>query len=146
MILDINLTDVPDSTPQIPIGVYTFEVTAVEVGMNKSGDGQLMTLSTKVVGPAGDNVGRETKYWISLKPYKNDSTGKQHLIPLVRLLKSCGMDPAGLTNGTGFDTAMLVNKTFRGKVASRVVDKDGQKKEYTGIDEILIPGDSSYAV
>lgn len=145
-LLDINLENVPDSVPQIPAGIYTFEITAANVEQNKSQDGQNLVIGTKVVGPAGDNVGRESKMWISLKPYKNDSTGKQHLIPLVRVLKSAALDPAVITNGQGFDTNTLVGKTIRAKVASRTVTKDGQTREYTGIDETLIPGDQGYAV
>ena len=145
-LLDINLQDVPDSVPTVPPGMYTTEIQDATVEQNSKGDGQNLVINHKVVGPSGDNVGRELKQWISLKPYKNDSTGKQHLIGLVRVLKSAGVDPATLTNGAGFNTDDLKGKTTRVKVASRTVTKDGQQKEYTGIEEVLIPGDQGYAV
>lgn len=146
--INASMTEVPTELPKVHPGIYSIEIEDTNVEPNSAGDGSNLVVTGKIATDCEDK-GKQLKKWVSLKPFANDKTGKQHLMSIKRLFLSAGFtDQQIAAMGDSIDTALLHGKIVRGvaKAGTYTPKGGGAPRETVNWEDILIPGDKGYQV
>lgn len=137
MLIEGDFTQVPDTMPPVPVGIYTATVSSVEVKPNNAQDGMNAVFEYEIA-TEGEAKGRTMRMYCSLKPQPKGA----HLIRIRRNFLSARLE----VGANGVNTDELIGKNVRIKVGPNNYERNGVVVEGTGVDNVLIPGDEGYDV
>lgn len=144
--ISADFSQVPDSVPMMPIGVYDFIIDEVVKQLpkpkedGKISDGYNVVLTLHVDMPESPHNGRKTtKYlWVSTDKSQTPEQKKFNLMDLKRLDKACGFNP----EATGsMNVQLWKGRKVRGEVRSEVY----KGRQVSSIAKFFIPGDAELA-
>lgn len=135
-----NYNDVPDVIPQIPVGVYDWQVTKVEQLPNKNKNGYNLVISSRVHNDC-DSKGMANTLYLSLPNSADEASALTFKrVRIKQFFTACGIAPEA--NG-GFDKNKLVGAIYKGSVSPRMYSKDGVQKETIDV-QVLKPNGQSF--